>query len=184
MADADHALDYDLRDDGVLYRLAHNVAVKVQRTGKSRVRVSMERDGVIIPPEAGDLGTSTFRARLVTLASERFGEANGLAEELGLIAVAFEAHLQEREEAAAKDDEQTNVPELIGTPYRIVRGGFVRLKNTREGEIPQRLTNFTARVEEEVVKDDGAEVRRVYRIAGEAKGKKLPAAAVPASSGA
>ena len=96
------------------------------------------------------------------LARERFGEVNGLADELGLIAVAFEAHLKEREEAASEDDEQTNEPALVGTPYRIVDGGIVRLKNTREGEIPQRLTNFTASVEEEIIRDDGAEVRRIY----------------------
>ena len=178
---ADPSLDYELRNDGVLYTIGGGVRVKVQRKSASRVRVSMQRGGVIIPPETGDLGTSTFRNRLVDLAHERFGDANGLGEELGLITVAFEAHLKEREEAAAEDDEQTNVPELVGTPYRIVDGGFVRLKNTREGEIPQRLTNFTAQVEEEVVKDDGAEVRRVYRVAGKAGDKPLPKTAVPAA---
>jgi hypothetical protein len=57
----------------------------------------------------------------------------------------------------------------------------VRFKNTREGEIPQRLTNFTARVAEEVVRDDGAEVRRIYRLEGEAGGKCLPKVEVPAT---
>lgn len=182
MADAKHALDYELRDDGIVYHLAHGVAVRVQLRGKSRQRVSMERAGVIIPPETGDLGTSTFRKKLAGLATERFGEANGLAEELGLIAVAFEAHLGEREEAAEKYDEETSLPELVSTPYRIVKGSIVRLKNTREGEIPQRLTNFVARVEEEIVRDDGADVRRLYKVKGEAGGKALPCVEVPAAS--
>src|SRR5215208_803073 len=178
---ADSSLDYELRDDGVLYALGDGVRVKVQRKNASRVKVSMQRDGVIIPPETGDMDTSTFRDRLVGLARERFGHVNGLVEELGLIAVGFDAHLKEREEAAAEDDTRTNVPELAGTPYRIADGGLVRLKNTREGEIPQRLTNFTAKVEEEVVKDDGAEVRRIYRVTGETKDQRLPAAEVPAA---
>ncbi len=182
MADGNRALDYELRDDGVLYRLAHDTAVRVQLKGKSRTRVSMERAGVIIPPETGDLGTSTFRKRLVDLASERFGEANGLADELGLIAVAFEGHLAEREDAADKHDEGANVPELVGSPYRIAEGGILRLKNTREGEIPQRLTNFVARVEEEVVRDDGADVRRLYKLSGKAAGGPLPRVEVPAAS--
>jgi hypothetical protein len=174
-------LAYELRDDGVLYSLHDDIKVKVQPRGASRVRVSLQHGNMIIPPETGDLGTGTFRARLVDLARERFGEVNGLADELGLIAVAFEAHLKEREEAASEHDAGTNTPELVGTPYRIVKGGIVRLKNTREGEIPQRLTNFTARVEEETIRDDGADVRRLYKIAGKAGEKPLPRAEVLAS---
>jgi hypothetical protein len=144
----------------------------------------MQRGKVFIPPETGGLGTSSFREKLVGLARERFGDVNGLAEELDLIALGFEVHFKEREEAATKDDEETNAPELVGTPYRIVGGGFVRLRNTREGEVPQRLTNFTARVEEEIVKDDGAEAKRIYRVVGETRDRKLPKAEVPPSLGA
>ncbi len=176
------SLAYELRDDGVLYTLGDGLRVKVQKKGKSRVRISMQRNGVIIPPETGDLDTSSFRNRLTDLARERFGNINGFASELGLIAVAFEAHTREREAAASEDDRQTNEPALIDTPYRIVNGGIVRLKNTREGEIPQKLTNFVARVEEEVVRDDGAEVRRIYKISGEAAGKALGRVEIPAAS--
>ncbi|MDQ4042522.1 MAG: hypothetical protein M3118_01720, partial [Actinomycetota bacterium] len=174
-------LSYELRSDGILYSLKGGIGALIKRKSPSRVQVELWREDVLIPPESGDLGTSGFRSKLVDLAHKRFGEVNGLADELGLIAVAFDAHLEEREEAAAKDDEETNIPELVGTPYRVVGGGFVRLKNTREGEIPQRLANFTAKVEEEVVKDDGAEVRRIYRVAGETKDKVLPSADVPAA---
>ncbi len=174
-------LSYELRDDGVVYDLSHDVGMKVQRRGKSRARVSMWRGKLFIPPETGDLGTSTFRTKLLDLAQERFGEVNGLNDELGLVAVAYEDHLEEREDAAAEDDEHNNAPELVGTPYRISGGGFVRLKNTREGEIPQRLTNFVARVEEEVIRDDGAEARRVYRLTGETKDRALPPTDVPAA---
>jgi hypothetical protein len=174
-------LAYELLDDGVLYELKNDVRVKVQYRSPSRVRVTMQQDKVFIPPETGDLGTSGFREKLVNLARERFREVNGLVDELDLIALGFEAHLKEREEAAAEDDEETNAPELVGMSYRIVSGGFVRLKNTREGEIPQRLTNFVARVEEESVQDDGAEVRRVYRVAGKAGDKPLPKTDVPAA---
>lgn len=175
------SLAYETRPDGVFYTLEDGVLVKVRRKSANRVKVSMQRRNVVIPPETGDLDTSAFRGMLVDLARKHFGEVNGLADELGLIAIGFDAHYEEREQDAAKNDEQTNVPELIGTPYRIVSGGFVRLKNTREGEIPQRLTNFTARVEEEVVKDDGAEARRIYRVAGKTKDRALPATDVPAT---
>jgi hypothetical protein len=173
-------LAYELRNDAVLYTCSDGMRVKVQWKSSARVRVTMQRGDVIVPPETGDLGTSGFRNKLLELARERLGEVAGLADELGLIAVGFEEHLKEREEAAAKDDE-TNAPELVGTPYRIVDGGFVRLRNTREGEIPQRLTNFVAWVEEQLIRDDGAETMRVYRLAGEARDKPLPTVDVPAA---
>jgi hypothetical protein len=178
---AEPTLDYELRDDGVIYELNGGVRVKVQRRSPARVRVTMQRENTYIPPETGDLGTSGFRDRLVALACERFGKDIDLAEELGLIAVAFEAHLEEREEAAAHDDEQTNVPELVGSPYRIVNGGFVRLVNTRGGEIPQRLTNFEAQVDEERVRDDGADVDRIYRVSGKSDRGALPPVDIPAA---
>ena len=177
----DNRLVYDLRSDGVLYSLGGSINALVKRKSPTRVRIEMWKEDVLLAPETGDLGTSSFRTRLVELAGERFGEVNGLAEELGLIAAAFDEHSREREEAASEDDEQTNDPALVGTPYRVVDGGVVRLKNTREGEIPQRLTNFTARVEEEVVRDDGADVRRIYKITGNSREKTLPRAEVPAA---
>ena len=173
-------LAYELRNDGVLYTLSDGMRIQVQWKSSARVKVTMQRGTVIVPPETGDLGTSGFRNKLVDLAHERLGEVAGLADDLGLIAVGFEEHLKEREEAAAKDDEQTNAPELVGTPYRIVDGGFVYVKNTREGEIPQCLTTFIARVEEEIIRDDGAEAKRVYRLEGKARDKPLPTVDVPA----
>jgi hypothetical protein len=174
-------LAYELRNDAVLYTLSGGLRIKVQPKSPARVRVTMQHEEVIVPPETGDLGSSSFRNKLVEIARERLGEVAGLADDLGLIAVGFEEHLKERDEVAAKDDEQTNAPELVGSPYRIVDGGFVYVKNTREGELPQRLTTFTAWVEEELIRDDGAEEKRVYRLAGEARDKPLPKVDVPAA---
>jgi hypothetical protein len=102
-------LEYELRDDAVLYTLGGGLRIKVQRKSPARVRVMMQRDEVIVPPETGDLDTSGFRTRLVDLAHERLGEVAGLADDLGLIAVGFDEHLKEREVAAAEHDEETNV---------------------------------------------------------------------------
>jgi len=174
-------LSYELRADGVLYSLQGNISILVKRKSSSRVQVELWREDTLISPESGDLGTGTFRTKLVNLARERFGEVNGLADELGLIAVAFEEHSKEREQAASEHDKQANIPELVGTPYRVVDGSLVRLKNTREGEIPQRLTNFTAQIDEEIIRDDGAEVRRIYRLKGETAQRSQPQVEVPAT---
>jgi hypothetical protein len=178
---AESTLAYELRDDGVLYTLRGDVRVKVQRRSPARVRVTMQRGNTYIPPETGDLGTSGFRNRLVSIARERFGEDVDPTEELDLIAVAFEAHLEEREEAAAEDDEMTNVPELVHSPYRIVGGGLIRLMSTRGGEVPLKLTNFVARADEEIIRDDGADVSRFYRVSGESDRGALPPVDVPAA---
>jgi hypothetical protein len=130
-------LSYELRSDGILYSLHGGINALVKRKSPTRVQVELWREDTLVPPESGDLGTSGFRDKLVSLARERFGEVNGLADELGLIAAGFEGHTKERENVASRHDRETNAPELAGTPYRIVGGGFVRLKNTREGEIPQ-----------------------------------------------
>lgn len=176
MADS---LSYELRDDGVLYKLHEGVRAKVQRKSPSRVRVSMERGGVIIPPETGDLGTSAFRERLVKLAAERFGEANGLANELGLIAVAFEGHLKEREKAARRHHDDDQPEELRGTPYRVRAGGFSLVKFTQAGEVETPLTNFVARIIRDVAEDDGVETRRFFEVEAELKGRRY-AFTVPA----
>jgi hypothetical protein len=111
-------LIYDPREEAVLYPLEHGVKVKVQRSSPTRVRVRMKRGDAYVPPETGDLNTSGFRDRLVALARERLGGDVDLTEELGLIAFTFEDDLKEVKKAAAEDDEQTNVPELAGSPYR------------------------------------------------------------------
>lgn len=163
---ADNAsLAYELRSDGVLYDLDCGVKVRLRGKSAARVSVTMQRGNAFIPPETGDLGTSRFRDRLAAKAGEHFGEVNGFAGELGLIAVAYPDHLTERERAADQTIAGENeAPELMGTPYRVAGGGFVRLKRTQEGEIPKRLTNFTAKITADVAEDDGAEVRRSFEI--------------------
>jgi hypothetical protein len=175
------AFDYELRADGIRYILPTGIKVRIKGNSARRVSVSLQSENTIVPPETGNLEASKFREALVDKARKRLGDVNGLADHLGLIAVGYDSHLAERQDAAAEHDEQTNEPALVGSPYRIANNGFVRLKNTNGGEIPQQLTNFTALVEEETVKDDGADTRRYYRIKGEAGKYILPAADVPAA---
>lgn len=173
-------LDYELKDYGVLYRLADGISAVVSRKSAQRVEVKMQRGNTLLFPETGDLGTSTFRRKLAAKAKDQFGV--DLQEELGLISVGFEGHQAERKEAADEADATDNVPELVGTPYRIADGGFVRLTNTLAGEIPQRLSDFHAWVDEEQIRDDGVECVRYYHIAGRYSQGELPSAEVPAAS--
>ncbi len=48
----------------------------------------------------------------------------------------------------------------------------MRLKRTQEGDIPERLTNFTAKIAADVAEDDGAEVRRHFEIEAELAGRR------------
>src|SRR5688572_19066656 len=80
-------LNYELRDDGVLYTLDDGTRVKVQGNSPRSVTVSLQKGQAIVPPETGNLGGSKLRNRLESLARERFGEVNGLVEDLGSIAL-------------------------------------------------------------------------------------------------
>jgi len=51
-----------------------------------------------------------------------------------------------------------------GIPYAADEHGLTYLKPTQNGVIPLRLTNFTARIISEVVRDDGAEINRCFEI--------------------
>lgn len=53
---------------------------------------------------------------------------------------------------------------IADLPYRATEDGLVQLKQTKEGEVPVLLTNFTARIVTDVARDDGAEVRRSFEI--------------------
>ena len=69
------------------------------------------------------------------------------------------------------------------TPYAVGGGRFWFLKRDRDGEIPVPLSDFTARIVEDVTKDDGVERTRLFVVEGEsASGKPLPRAKVPAQS--
>jgi hypothetical protein len=48
--------------------------------------------------------------------------------------------------------------------YKATATGLLWLKPTYQGQIPVHLTNFNARIVEEVVEDDGAEVRRRFMV--------------------
>jgi len=54
--------------------------------------------------------------------------------------------------------------------YRREQDGLYHLKATRDGEVPVRLTNFTAEITADVRVDDGAEVHRRFEIATELNG--------------
>jgi hypothetical protein len=65
-------------------------------------------------------------------------------------------------------------------PYGVESGRIVYYKQTRDGVFATPLCNFSARIEEEVIRDDGAETRRELGISGTlAGGEKLPLARVP-----
>ena len=84
-------------------------------------------------------------------------------------------------EAILAEKRDAEIAELKGTPYRIDGGRFVWLKQTRDGEVPVRLANFTAEIVGDVTRDDGAERTRIFEIEGRlADGQALPRISVPA----
>jgi hypothetical protein len=179
-------LNYTLTDDGIQYATAEGITIRIKGEKPSWVKVSMVRHAEngaaeIVGTLAGPMDAEWFRNKLLDSARERFGDVNGLGQDLNMISAVLDDHLKERRAAAAEHDQETNVPELIGSPYRVVNGGFVRIKPTQAGEMPELLTNFVARATEELVLDDGADRQRHYRLTGQAGDVTLPTIDVSAS---
>jgi hypothetical protein len=71
-------------------------------------------------------------------------------------------------------------PDAAGC-YRIASSGFVRDVLTKDGPVEVALTNWSARIVEQTVHDDGAERRLSFAVEGSlADGTPLPRADVPA----
>jgi hypothetical protein len=58
-------------------------------------------------------------------------------------------------------------------PYRVVSTGLVWDKPTQNGSVPTPLTNFTASITADVAEDDGAEVRRYFKIEADLNGRRI-----------
>ena len=66
-----------------------------------------------------------------------------------------------------------------GGPYLATPAGFVFRKDTQNGPVDQLLSNFTARIAEEVIADDGASERVELVIEGNLGEQPLPRIRVP-----
>jgi hypothetical protein len=70
-------------------------------------------------------------------------------------------------------------PDQVGI-YSVKDGAMARVKSTKDGPVVEPLCNFTARVAEEWLLDDGQEASRAFVLEGRlASGEALPAIRVP-----
>ncbi len=78
---------------------------------------------------------------------------------------------------------QDSLREISGERYCVENGRVCQIKGGRDGALTLPLCNFTARVIEEITKDNGVEVSKFFRILGhDYAGNNLPAIEVSASS--
>ena len=78
--------------------------------------------------------------------------------------------------------QQQRAEEATGTgSYRLEKGRIIWLKSTSAGLIPIPLSNFSARIVEEAILDDGRDTARSFEIEGHlADGPALPRIRIPA----
>jgi len=80
-------------------------------------------------------------------------------------------------------DSQAGDPSPGDSDYFVdPEGCWFRRKPTRHGRVPERIANFTAKIEEEILEDDGVETSCRYVIVGQSGGRRLPVIDVPAST--
>ncbi|MCP4708058.1 MAG: DUF927 domain-containing protein, partial [Planctomycetes bacterium] len=102
-------------------------------------------------------------------------DAGGTAKQLLDNAARVEAY-QPPTEAKSLDYSIANAE----IPYRATENGLFRLKPTQDGDMPVQLTNFTARIVEDIIADDGVETSHEFMIVAKLTGTetrfKVPAA--------
>lgn len=93
-------------------------------------------------------------------------------------------HLLEKERAQYGDKQSSEAEEQEDDlPYFVDADGYLcRHKNTQGGKLTIRLANFTAKIADEEIHDDGVERAILYNIEGSLYNKRpLPRIATPAS---
>jgi len=89
---------------------------------------------------------------------------------------------QSQRESGPKANDGATKETPSAYPYGVEGGRIVRYRQTKEGVVVDPLCNFDARVKEEIVLDDGAEITRAYLIDGRLDtGRPLAAARIPVS---
>ena len=90
-------LNYELRDDGILFTLRGNINALVASRTTVRHRVTLWAGEKLLPPDVGDLSAASFRKRLTREAAKVFEDVSHLEEDLGRVAVALEEELEAEE---------------------------------------------------------------------------------------
>lgn len=96
------------------------------------------------------------------------------------IVAELEAFNREKVKPPLSGDELRSIAQSVAKypvnaeiPYRITAKGMEYDKPTREGSVPVRITNFTARIVADIIEDDGAETVRRFEIEGKMAGTSI-----------
>ncbi len=119
---------------------------------KPEVRLALERLRAFLESRGA-------HARIVHLPAGEGGTKTGLDDYLAA------GHTVD-ELLALASDEIPDGPssDRPGTPYRTSPAGITHLRESRDGTVEVRLTNFGAQITLDIVEDDGAEERRFFEI--------------------
>ena len=131
-------LEYEKRDDDILFFLSDHVRVSVKYNSTTKVEVQMWRLDTLLPPDVGNLNAASFRRRLARDGREAFGRDSKegenlvakLEEELGLVATALKSKPEDEESGEGKLTLLDTLKEMCGPSMMdlLIRYG-------REGEL-------------------------------------------------
>jgi hypothetical protein len=147
--------------------------------------VKVTADGSLVFADSTNLSSAQGRAEFIGALKERLadGRPEGVDFELELLRLLEQAEIQLAADPApgrpsAADDEER----VDDYARRHGRYEAVRVKETVAGPIETRipLSNFVARIVEDVTVDDGAEQARFFTVTGALGGRPLPEIRIPA----
>jgi Domain of unknown function (DUF927) len=129
-------------------------------------------------------GAETFTKKISqTLSNIRVIVADGFKDisEIHVKGTDVATYIERVKESAKKYKPEIR-NEWSGGRYGVKDGGLVHWKQTRDGIVANELSNFSARISEELALDDGAEVTRAFVLEGALRnGARLPAVKIPAN---
>ena len=131
-------LEYEKRDNDILFFLSDHVRVSVKYASPTKVEVQMWRLDVLLPPDVGNMNAASFRRRLARDGTEAFNRDSKegenavpkLEEELGLVASALKSKPEDEEDEESKLTLLDMLKEMFGPSMM-----DLLLKYGREGEL-------------------------------------------------
>jgi len=133
-------------------------------------------NGDLLHSDTLNTGKEQERNRYIKACLETLKKLNSSApppvneKELSVTLLTIDANLPKK--IANESKQKTQIAPPTDIPYEATPDGLIWKRPTKDGELPARLTNFTALVTGDVVEDDGAESRCVFEIEADLKGRK------------
>ena len=145
----------------------HFIAEPINCNGELRSRITVKHSNNIIAMDSIKLDSQISRSRF---AKNIAGKTNQPQDEIESELLNLAGQQQSQVETAS-ESKPTRQEVNYDSPYRATEHGIIWIRLVNDAEIPVPLTNFSARIEADVLYDDGVECSHTFEIEASLDGK-------------